>query len=253
VELQEQMIRKSPMVVRYRSDLAVSLNNLGIANCRVKNSGEADATFKRARELFAELARDYPDEPYYQTSLAAQLNNQALALAEMGRHAEALPIYRDAIDAQRNCCEQSPGSEVMRELLSRMHYNFGQSLRAENRWRDALETAISRQSIWNGNGERLLGVAAELADLYKAIQDNSATVTGPQTVTDAELAAGVLSALQTAYDSGWPRMVNLASEERLASLRKNPFATKVAELNQRALEPGASGLKDHATLPGNTN
>jgi tetratricopeptide (TPR) repeat protein len=253
VELQEQMVRKSPMVVRYRSDLAVSLNNIGVAYCRAKKSSEADVAFKRARELFAELSHDYPDEPYYQSSLAAQLNNQALALAEMGRHAEALPIYRDAIAAQQQCSTRSPGSDVMRELLSKMHYNLCKSLRAERRWREAFETAVSRQNIWSGNGERLLGVAAELAELDGDFKRQTASPVEGQTITDGELAAGVLAALQAAYDNGWPRLVNLTSEERFASLRKDPFATKVAELNRRALESGPAELKGNPASPGNTN
>jgi serine/threonine protein kinase len=253
IELQEQMVRKSPFVVRYRSDLAVSLNNIGVAYCRVKNAAEADAAFTHARELFAELSRDYPNEPYFQTSLAAQLNNQALALAEMGDHSEALPLYRAAIAAQQKCCEQSPGSEVMRELLSKMHYNFGKSLSAERRWREAFNTAVARQTIWNGNGERLLGVAAELADLEREFKKHSGAAADDQEITDVELATGVLSALQIAYDSGWPRLVNLSSEERFASLRKDPFATKIAEFNRRAVESGSAGLKAHAAPPGNTN
>jgi eukaryotic-like serine/threonine-protein kinase len=253
IELQEQMVRKSPLVVRYRSDLAVSLNNIGVAHCREKNAAEADAAFTRARELFAELSRDYPNEPYFQTSLAAQLNNQALALAEMGDHAEALPIYRAAIAAQQKCCAQSPSSDVMRELLSKMHYNFGKSLSAERRWRDAFDTAVARQSIWNGNSERLLGVAAELADLCQAFKENSAAAADDQTITDAELVAGVLSALQTAYDSGWPRLVNPSSEERFASLKTDPFATKIAEFNRLAVESGSAGMKTSAASPGNTN
>jgi hypothetical protein len=241
------------MVVRYRSDLAISLNNLGVAYCRIKNSGEANNAFTCARELLGDLSRDYPDEPYYQTSLAAQLNNQALALAEMGQHSEALSIYRDAIAAQQKCCERAPGSQVMRELLSKMHYNLGQSLRAERRWRDAFDVAIARQKIWNGNGERLLGVAAEIAELDNAVKENPPATEENQYVTNAELSTGVLTTLQMAYDSGWPRIVNLTSEERFAPLRKIPFATKIAELNQRSLDSGALGFKDHNAPQAATN
>ena len=52
----------------------------------------------------------------------------------MGRHADALRIYPTAIDAQRKCCDKVPNSEMMRELLSKMYYNFGQSLRATSKF-----------------------------------------------------------------------------------------------------------------------
>ena len=52
------------------------------------------------------LATDYPDELAYQSSLAALLNNQALALAGAGRHEQAAAIYPEAIEAQRQSWER---------------------------------------------------------------------------------------------------------------------------------------------------
>lgn len=231
IELQEQMARKSPAIVRYRSDLAISLNNLGVAYCRIGEPAKADEVFKRARELFAQLANDYPDELSYRGSLAAQLNNQALALAGMGRHAEAISIYPAAIEGQKVCFAGAPSSALMRDLLSRMYYNFGQSLRAEKQWSEAEQTALSRRALWTGNGERLLGVAAELADLRSAMARES----GPTADETKAVDQNVLSTLQQAYDCGWPRVINLGIEKQFTSLKQNEqFAAKVAELNQRS-------------------
>ena len=69
-----------PAVVRHRSDLAISLNNLGVAYCRAGRVDESDAPFARARELFATLSSDYPDELAYASVLSgASLDDQALA------------------------------------------------------------------------------------------------------------------------------------------------------------------------------
>ena len=69
--LQEQMLRRSPAVVQHRSDLAVSLNNLGVAYCRSGQVDAADEPFGRARDLFATLASDYPNEIGYQSAWPA--------------------------------------------------------------------------------------------------------------------------------------------------------------------------------------
>jgi serine/threonine protein kinase len=232
IALQEKMVRKSPAVVRYRSDLAISLNNLGMAYCRANKSTEADAAFTRARELFDTLADDYPDELAYRSSLAALLNNQALALAGMGRHADALKIYPTAIDSQRKCCDRVPDSEMMRELLSKMYYNFGQSLRATGKFEEAMQAAQARRQLWKTSGERLVGVAAELADLNEAVaaQPNAANA---KTLAK-DLDQDILATLNQAYETGWPRTIDFA-EPRFASLKKNErFAAKIAELNERA-------------------
>lgn len=232
IVLQEQMVRKSPAIVRYRSELATSLNNLGVAYCRVNKVREADAAFGRSRDMFAELAQDYPDELSFRSSLAAQLNNQALAMAGMGRHAESLPIYRAAIEAQRTCRERNPNSEVMRELLSKMYYNYGQSLRKENHWQEGFEAALERRELWRGNGERLLGVAAELAELDDNVRSLHSDDSAPAQIPGLD--DTVVITLQQAFDAGWRKKIDPAIEQRFAAFAKHKkFAAKVAELNQR--------------------
>jgi tetratricopeptide (TPR) repeat protein len=252
IGLQEQMTRKSPGVVRHRSDLAISMNNLGVAYCRAAKSAEADAAFARARNLFATLADDYPDELAYRSSLAALLNNQALALAEVGRHTDALKIYPDAIDAQRKCHERVRGSEVMRDLLSKMYYNFGRSLRAERRLGEAADAALARRQLWQGNGERLLGVAAELADLEAEMQSEPAG--NAEIGANRNVGEDVLITLEQSYKAGWPKNFDLAADERFSSLKKNKrFAAKLAELSARPRDSSATQAESSQAPPANTN
>jgi tetratricopeptide (TPR) repeat protein len=240
IELQERLTRKSPAVVRYRSDLAISLNNLGVAHCRAGRNAPADDAFRRARELLATLAGDYPDELAYQSSLAALLNNQALALAAAGRHEEALVIYADAIESQRVCWRQRSDSPLMREVLSKMYYNYAQSLRVEGRFADAGQAALDRREVWVGNGERLLSVAAELAAIAEESRnktDRLALENGSHNLEDE-----VVATLRLAHESGWPRDVDLAKDERFASLVKNQrFAAAVAAFDKQRV-----GLADSA-------
>jgi tetratricopeptide (TPR) repeat protein len=243
------MVRKSPAVVRYRSDLAISLNNLGMAYCKANKSRDADAAFGRARDLFDTLADDFPDEIAYRSSLAALLNNQALALAGVGRHADALQIYPKAIGAQRSCFERVPKSDMMRELLSKMYYNYGQSLRAEKRFDEATQAALARRQLWKASGERLLGVAAELAEIGNALPNPPADAKSKSLAKDLDV--DILATLNEAYESGWPGTVDL-SEPRFASLKRSEqFANKIAELNERAIGSAKDKLNKHEVSPTN--
>jgi tetratricopeptide (TPR) repeat protein len=240
IELQEQLVRKSTAVVRHRSELAVSLNNLGVAYCRTAKPAEADAAFGRARELFATLANDYPDELAYSSSLAALLNNQGLALASVGRHADALKIYPAAIEAQRHCRDKGTDSEAMRQLLSKMYYNYGQSLKANGQIAVAVQAALDRRELWKGNGERLLGVASELAELDASVKSRPAASSD---VNQKDVTNDVLATLDEAYKSGLPAGLDLAKDERFASLRKNErFAAKIAEFNERTQSSATNKL-----------
>jgi tetratricopeptide (TPR) repeat protein len=226
-------------VVRYRSDLAVSLNNLGVAYCRAAKPGEADTAFKQARELFAELASDYPDQLSYRSSLAAQLNNQALALADAGRHAEAISTYREAIDAQVICNDRAPDSATMRDLLSKMYYNFGQSLRVEKQWGEAVDVALTRRKLWQSNGERLLGVAVELAELDQAVLKQAGGV--PDKDAQARIEDEVLTTLRSAYNLEGTRKIDIDAEPKYVCFKSNDrFAKEISALNERLAQVESS-------------
>jgi serine/threonine protein kinase len=225
VALQEQMVRRSPSVVRHRSDLAISLNNLGVAFCRAGQVDAAEQPFGRARELFLTLTSDYPSELGYQSALAGLLNNQALALAEVGRHERAAEVYVEAVKAQQRCWQQAPGSELMQEILSRMVYNQGRSLTALGRWQEAADAATSRREIWRGRGDRLFGVAVELAAIRQ-----TAGEAATESATLAKLDRETIATLRQAFENGYPRDPELAEDERFAPLAGNEqFRTLVGD------------------------
>ena len=228
IALQERLARTAPAVVRHRSDLAASLNNLGVAHCRAGQAADADASFDRARELFTTLADDYPDETAYQSSLAALLNNQALALTGAGRHEDALRIFSTAIESQRACWQRRPESPLMRDVLSKMYYNYGQSLQSTGRLREAGGAALARRELWAGDGERLLGVAVELAELGAVARDRSDDA--PAQAALRALDDETIATLWLVNDAGWPPEVDLRTDERFARLRSHKmFAALVAE------------------------
>jgi serine/threonine protein kinase/tetratricopeptide (TPR) repeat protein len=218
--LQEQLVRRSPTVVRHRSDLAISLNNLGVAYCRAGQVDAAQEPFARARDLFSTLVSDYPSETGYESALAGLLNNQALALAGVGRHEQAVTLYEEAVNAQRRCYRQAPTSKLMQEILSKMIYNQGRSLVALERWNAAVDTALTRRELWQNNGQRLFGVAVELAGVGNA--NKSSDDLDLKERLDRE----TVVTLRQALDSGYPRDGQLATDERFAHLRDNQqFAT----------------------------
>ncbi|MEX0642049.1 MAG: serine/threonine-protein kinase [Pirellulales bacterium] len=227
IALQEQLARKAPGVVRHRSDLAVSLNNLGVANCRAGRSTDADASFERARSLLATLSGDYPDQVAYSSSLAALLNNQALALADAGRHEDALQVYPTAIKAQRECWQRLPDAAAIRESLSKMYYNYGQSLRSTTQFSAAADAAVARRELWQGNGERLFGVAVELAEIAGAWRTNTSTSPGDDL---RKLDLEIIRTLRAARESGWHDEADLAADDRFAFLRQDKqFAQLIAD------------------------
>jgi len=228
VALQEQMVRKAPAVVQHRSDLAVSLNNLGVAYCRAGQVDAAEKPFGRARELFVTLASDYPSELGYESALAGLLNNQALALAGASQHQRAVGIYEAAMKAQRRCLQQAPDSELMQEVLSKMVYNQGRSLVALVRWDEAADAALTRREIWRASGPRLFGVAVELADLGQQLTGNSPENDGLRQRVDDQTVATLEQAFDNGYHDSNERP--LANDKRFEHLHDNEqFAKLIAK------------------------
>ena len=226
--LQEQLVRRSPSVVRHRSDLAVSLNNLGVAYCRAGQVDAADEPFAKARELFVNLASDYPSQLGYESALAGLLNNQALALAGVGRHERAVGLYEEAIKAQRQCWQQAPTSQLMQEILSKMVYNQGRSLAALGHWDAAADAALVRREIWRGDGQRLFGVAVELAGIGRAVVDQAADNDELRQRVNRETVATLQQAFDNGYQASHDRA--LAVDQRFTHLHDNrQFADLIAK------------------------
>jgi hypothetical protein len=122
----------------------------------------------------------------------------------------------------------------MQQLLSKMVYNYGQSLAALGRWDEASEAALLRRDIWRDDGERLFGVAVELAELARQVRDEQQRPAAADEVIE-RLHNLAVATLRQAFDRGYsyPVATNLAGDRRFAELRGNvPFEELVAELSQ---------------------
>jgi hypothetical protein len=150
-----------------------------------------------------------------------------MALAEAGRHEDALQLYPTAIEAQQKCWQRMP--DAMDEALSKMYYNYGQSLRQTGRLVAASKAAMERREVWKGNGERLFGVAVELAELARLTQSDASTD------DTNKLHDEIVAILAESRDAGFENEVKLAKDERFAFLRKNEqFEQLIATRGRRS-------------------
>jgi hypothetical protein len=105
--------------------------------------------------------------------------------------------------------------DSMRDPLSKMYYNYGQSLQRTEQISAAIEAAIARREVWRGNGQRLFGVAVELAEIVRS------GATGLSTDEMKKLHAEIIATLAASRDTGWEDQLQLAEDDRFAFLREN--------------------------------
>ena len=110
----------------------------------------------------------------------------------------------------------------MQETLSKMVYNQGRSLVALERWEEALDAALTRRKIWRTNGDRLFGVAIELAGLSRKIPNDELKQRADQET---------IATLEQAFDNGFRQSPDesLATDQHFHHLQSNQqFANLIA-------------------------
>jgi tetratricopeptide (TPR) repeat protein len=82
---------------------------------------EAESAYGRARELYAQLAADFPSVPAYRQNLASCYNNLSLLLKDTGRLREAEKAYQDALAIRKQLAVDFPTvSDYQNDLAGAM-------------------------------------------------------------------------------------------------------------------------------------
>jgi tetratricopeptide (TPR) repeat protein len=134
----------------YLSDLAVSLNNLGVQMGEAGRREAALAVAQEALETYRRLAKADPDA--YLPAQAVVLSNLSNQLAAVGRQ-DALGLAQEAVTIQRRLAEADP--DVHLPALAGFLSNLGVRLAAVGRREDAL------------------GLAQEAAETYRRLAEHN--------------------------------------------------------------------------------
>lgn len=149
---------------QFRSELARSLQNLGIHLWAVGRYREALAAAEEAVAVERELVAAEPDR--YRADLARSLINLGLYLRAVGRRREALAAAEETVAARRESTEAEP-ARYRAELAESLNF-LGIHLRDVGRHREALETteeAVAiRRELTRAEPARYRGDLAESLD-----------------------------------------------------------------------------------------
>ena len=77
--IQENLVKASPLAGSYRRDLAISYNNLGMAQSRDNRLAEAGASFEKSAQLQDTLLAAQPNDVQTLSNLGSVWNNSGHA------------------------------------------------------------------------------------------------------------------------------------------------------------------------------
>jgi serine/threonine-protein kinase len=120
----ERLAADFPGAFKYRGNLALSHNNLGLLLAGLGRRAEAEAEHRTALALLEKLAADYP-QPNYRRALAGSHGNLGTLLSNLGRQAEAEAEHRAALALREKLAADYPAEPNYREDLAHSHNNLG--------------------------------------------------------------------------------------------------------------------------------
>src|SRR5262249_23314446 len=143
----EELVKLAPARDTYRTDLARSLNNLGMVQIRLGQFVDAEATLRRSRDLYESLLPRYSQDPAIQSSLGGVYNNLAVTLEGADRLEDAAAAFRAAVDHQRVACDLAPDLPRCRELLIKHYEGQGRVLSKLGRAEEARQATVAMERI----------------------------------------------------------------------------------------------------------
>ncbi len=189
-------VRIEPFVLDHQRNLAITLNNHGMASSRVHQYDEALRLFQDALTLQTTIAKELPADLTMIEQLGGIHNNIATVHELQGNHDEAVRYYELAIRYQQYAHNNAPQAAPLRSHLNRTYVNYGRALRQLGRSNDALKTAAKRRALCASDADQLFGVAEEMAIAYRISTQ----------LTDAErkqFSNEVVRTVQMAVRAGW--------------------------------------------------
>jgi Tfp pilus assembly protein PilF len=112
-----------PGLAAVRRELAIALNNHGMALASTKRNAEAEATFRRAIAIAKGFADADPSDIAAARECGGILNNLGVLLRDQGNRVEAKLVFAQALEQQRRASQQSPGPENDR-FFDQIRHNF---------------------------------------------------------------------------------------------------------------------------------
>jgi tetratricopeptide (TPR) repeat protein len=147
-EYQARAAAARPNEPRYKSDWALTLNNLGAAYAAANDIEQAVAAYQKAIALQKALLRVAPLDREFRRDLAVSYNNLGLAFAQSRQTDNAQRSFKNAVGFQEQLAAENPRDLETLSSLGGVYNNLGIMLEQLGRTSDAVESfqkAVDRQ------------------------------------------------------------------------------------------------------------
>ncbi len=154
IGLYRDLAKKKPEI--YNSNIAVTLNNLGILHCDMGLYSESESEHKESLMIYRDLATKYPDS--YNSDVAWTLNNLGILHKTMGLYWESESEFKEGLSTRRTLAAKNPdvyNPDIAATLnnLGNLHSDMESYSASESEYKESLmiyrALAIKNPDVYN--------------------------------------------------------------------------------------------------------
>ena len=173
--LREQLVKEAPGDEEYERELTEVHNSLGMSTLSMREYEEALVWFAKTEAGFRALAEKHPEDAKFRSDWGRALLNQGIALKEMKKPTESLPVFRKSLPVQQEAAAMRPGKYRYRELTAMVYQREADAYRLLDKPAEAAASTDKRRRIWTIEAEPLIDVAADLAQCIPLVGKGART------------------------------------------------------------------------------
>ncbi len=132
IELRRELATRNPSELRYRSDLALSINNLALAQFQAGQLEDALETVNDAEKINRSLVREQPWNASMRKNLSLSIRGHGAILQSKGRLEESLVYLQEASEIMAKVTSENPLDIEFRRTTARSFSEYAQALVDDN-------------------------------------------------------------------------------------------------------------------------
>jgi hypothetical protein len=176
-------------------------------------------TYRQFRDRMTAILADDPKNGDARIWLANALHNSGNILVEVGRPAEGMSAYRDAIEHTRRSVVEAPRLGNPRRLLGRHYLDLAGAHRALGRPAEAAATLLEHRDLFDGDPNELYNLACGLALCIPAVARGRAEPSPEQQAERERYGDRAMEALRQAVAAGFRDASHMIKDTDLRPLR----------------------------------
>jgi tetratricopeptide (TPR) repeat protein len=210
-------------------DLLKCYSYLGAVQASQNERDQALGSYRKALAVLKTFSREPPEAVDNPVGLGEGCYVLGGGLMSLGRAADALPTFRQAVAYQKVALARARQQDVPRKALNQSYYDLGHVQRELGRPTEAAATCRERLRLWPDNADQVYDGSCELARCILAVGKGKKELNAQEQAERQAYADEAMMVLHRAVALGLKNAAGVKEDPDLAPLRGRADFRKLVE------------------------